>query len=67
MQISNEYLSVTEAAEMFGVTRQRMHALIKTYQIKSEKVGKQIVLSRKNLSKIPSDRPNGVHLESRKK
>lgn len=57
-----EYVSVSEAAEFFGVTPQRMHQLIKSYEVPVEKQNPRFSVIRKtDLKRIPKRRPAGVH------
>lgn len=64
MPVTN-MLTVSEAAEKFGVSRQRMHVLIRNYKIKVEKVGPIQLIEQKDLLKIPSHRPTGVKKNSK--
>lgn len=59
MAIGNQYLSVTEAAETFCVSRQRMHVLLRTYNVETETIGNQKLVAKKELAKIPKNRPLG--------
>lgn len=67
MPIAN-YYTVSEAAELFGVTRQRMHSLIKTYNVHVDKVSARLcVIPKSEIKKIPKDRPNGVRHDRQQK
>lgn len=52
-------LTISEAAGRLGVSRQRMHVLVRTYNLKTEKVGMMRRVEMKELKKIPSERPTG--------
>jgi excisionase family DNA binding protein len=51
-------LSVTEAAEILGVNRQRTHQLIKDGRLKAEMIGTQYVIKESDLDAV-KDRPTG--------
>ncbi len=53
-------LTISEAAEAFHVSRQRMHALIKTYAVATvEPSPKLFLVSKEELKKIPEKRLPG--------
>lgn len=53
-------LTIPQAAEEFGVTNQRMHQLIKTYSVSTISLHPRMMLvTRKELKKIPVERPPG--------
>lgn len=52
-------ITISEAAEKLGVSRQRMHVLCRTYQLKTVPAGPIKVLDERELRKIPSERPTG--------
>lgn len=47
-----EYISITELAQILGISRVAIHKKIKKGQIKAEKVGRTWVVSRKQLNEI---------------
>lgn len=56
------FVTIAEAARLFGVTLQRMHQLISDYDVKKEKIHARLYLVAKSeLAKIPEDRPTGIH------
>ena len=57
-----DYVTVREAAEMYEVTRQQMHNLIKIHKVKIRKfAGSLMLISKKELKKVPKNRPVGIH------
>lgn len=57
----NNMLTVAEAAQEFGVTRQRMHILFRDYDVKTVRVNARCLLvTQQELRKVPKDRPNGI-------
>jgi hypothetical protein len=58
---TKQFVTVSQAAQLIGVSRQRMHQLIFAYDLHAEVVGsgRVKVLHRKELRKIPSERPPG--------
>ncbi len=58
MPITN-MLTITEAAQQIGVSRQRMHVLIKTYGLQTERAGPIKMIARDELAKLPTNRPSG--------
>lgn len=65
--LDGKYVTVTEAAGELGVSRQRVHGLIKSGQLTSEVVhGRLTVITRKSLDAIKKiERPRGVHVDKR--
>lgn len=54
------HLTVSEAAEYFGVSRQRMHQLIHSYDVPVVDVSPKLkMIRRSHLKMIPKDRPPG--------
>ncbi len=61
----NNMLTVSEAAKTFGVTRQRMHMLIREYSLQTTQLHPRCTLVCKTeLKKIPKERPVGIHKNS---
>lgn len=54
-QEKQQYLSVTEAANLLGVSRQTIHNKIKSGEIKAEKIGRVCAISRQEFEKIVGD------------
>ncbi|MEZ5427278.1 MAG: helix-turn-helix domain-containing protein [Pyrinomonadaceae bacterium] len=54
----DKLLSVTEAAEILGVNRQRTHQLIKDGRLNAQMVGSQWVIKESDLEAV-KDRPTG--------
>lgn len=53
-------ITIPQAAERFGVTRQRMHQLIGTYGVATVFVSPKLkMVDVKELAKIPAKRPPG--------
>jgi len=48
----NTYLSQTDAAEVLGLTRQRVSALVKAGKIKAVPIGGRPLISRKELDRF---------------
>lgn len=46
-----ENCSITEAANMLGVTRQRVHAMIKANILEAEKIGNQWIIKKSSVEK----------------
>jgi len=65
--IEKHFLTITQAAELSGVSRQRMHQLVKLYGVPTHPVGSQNLIYRPDLDKIPANRPSGVQISKRKK
>lgn len=65
--LENKYKTVTEAAEVLGLTVQRVRQLIKDKQLPAEAVHERLwVISTKELEKFrKKDRPTGVHKDRR--
>ena len=60
------FYTIPNAATKLGVTRQRMHELIKTYEIKTVKIHNRArIVSEHELNAIPDSRPDGVHINRR--
>ena len=55
----NDMLTVTDAAKVLGVSRQRMHILLKTYGVRTLPAGPLKLIDLKELRKIPAVRPTG--------
>jgi excisionase family DNA binding protein len=50
-------ISVTEAAAELGVTRARVHALIRDGRLPASKIGSQYVIQPKDLAKVRERKP----------
>ncbi len=63
-----KYVTVSDFADELGVTRQRVHALIRRYGVNAEQVcvGGPFLIPRRELRKIPKNRPSGIHIGNRK-
>lgn len=62
MQQEN-YLTIAEVAKSMDVTVQRVHQLIKTYEITAIKRGNMKFLKRKDANRLAKmNRPTGVHV-----
>jgi hypothetical protein len=57
-------LTISDAAKQFGVSRQRMHVLLKTYAVRTQAIGPLKLVEKKELRKIPVIRPTGRKLKS---
>jgi len=65
--LSKNYVTVRQAAQLVGVSRQRIHVIIKTYNVQSERVdGGPLMIPRPELKKIPKKRPTGKKLAAKK-
>ena len=61
-----DYITVSEAATLFGVTTQGMHGIIKKYDVEVYEINPNMFLVPKSeLRKIPKERPTGVHIDKR--
>jgi hypothetical protein len=61
-----DWLTVREAAdEVFGVSTQRVHQLIRTYGLETRRFGSgMLLLRRADVDRIAKqERPTGVHLD----
>lgn len=66
MPDTKDMLTISEAAEALSVSRQRMHALIKTYGIATyEPSPKLFFVHKTELNKIPKDRKPGPRQSSK--
>ncbi|MFH1664854.1 MAG: excisionase family DNA-binding protein [Candidatus Omnitrophota bacterium] len=54
-QEKKQYLSVTEAANLLGISRQTVHNKIKNGEIKATKIGRVFAISREEFKKIVGD------------
>ncbi len=65
--LDGQYVTVTEAAEELGLSRQRVHRLIQGGQLPAEQVhDRLLVIPRSDLDRFKRvDRPNGLHIERR--
>lgn len=55
----NHILTIAEAAERMNVSRQRMHKLIESYELQTQKIqGRLLVMDEDELKKIPKERKN---------
>jgi len=55
MVLLNECMTISEVAEKLGVTRQRVHALIRTYGVRVQVINSRMFLiPKKEMKKIPS-------------
>lgn len=60
-----DMLTISEAARKYGVTRQRMHILIKDHGVNPVRLhARCLLVSERELRKIPRERKNGIHRES---
>ena len=57
MPALTEYLSITEAAELQGVTRQAIWALIERKRLSAVRVGHQWVISKSDIRKFKRQPP----------
>lgn len=67
---NKDFLTVAELADLEGVSRQRIHQLIRTYGVRTVRLGPRfIVIPILELKKIPSaedrERLNGVSVDKR--
>lgn len=67
--LSGTYVTVSEAAAELGISRQRVHGLIKSGQLVAESIHDRLLaIPRKSLDAIKKvERPVGVHLDKRAK
>jgi hypothetical protein len=65
--LENKYKTVTEAAEVLGLTVQRVRQLIKCEQLKAELVHDRLwVIQTRELERFrKKERPTGVHKDRR--
>lgn len=61
-QLNKSYFTISQVAERLGVTHQRVHQLIRTYNVSCEKLGAIKIISKAEMAKIPRKRPNGVNV-----
>jgi excisionase family DNA binding protein len=47
----SDYCTITEAAQILGVTRQRVFAMIKAGILKAEKIGNQWAIERESVNR----------------
>lgn len=60
--IQGNFYTVKDLCEMLGgISRQRVHALINQYDVQTERVGRALLIPKKEAKKIPEERPNGLH------
>jgi excisionase family DNA binding protein len=59
MIATDPLLTITQAAEIVGVSRQRMHKLVKTYALSTIKAGPVRLIYRSELASLPAKRPSG--------
>jgi excisionase family DNA binding protein len=66
--LDGQYLTVSEAADELGLSRQRVHKLIVSGQLESEAIHERLlVIPRKSLDAFKKlDRPSGLHIDQRK-
>jgi len=56
----NNLITVKDLAEKYGVSKSRMHALIKKYKVKIAcTIGDTFMIKRSEARKIPKERPVG--------
>lgn len=70
MPVLQDWITVSEAAtEVLGVTPQRVHQLIKAYELRVKRLGGHMLLVWRDdvQSLAQKTRPSGVHLESQPK
>jgi excisionase family DNA binding protein len=66
--ITIPYLTVRQAAEKLGVSRQRVHQLIRIYSLQTEQIdGLLVMISKKELAKIPANRDCSTRLKRKSK
>ena len=65
--IAKKYYTVTEAADLLGLTTQRVRQLIQTGQIVAEKAHDRLwIVAVRELERFQNvDRPAGVHVDKR--
>lgn len=65
--LDGRYATVSEAAAELGVSRQRVHGLIKSGQLAAEVVHERLtIIPRDSLDAIKkASRPHGVHIDKR--
>ena len=61
------WITVKDASEMVGVTVQRMHQLIKTYELETDEINPRLKTVReKDVTKLKEmERPDGVRIDRR--
>ena len=60
--LKSNFYTVNDLREILGgISRQRVHVLIKAYGVQTERVGRSVLISKREARKIPRDRPTGVH------
>lgn len=66
--IADKFYTVAEACEVLGLTRQRVCAIIKSGQLKAEKVHNMLwIIPARSLEEFKLlDRPAGLNIEYRK-
>ena len=67
-KISRKFRTVTEAADLLGLTTQRVRQLIQTGQIVAEKAHDRLwIVAVRELERFQNvDRPAGVHVDKRR-
>jgi excisionase family DNA binding protein len=65
---TNNHYTVAQAAELLGVSRQRVHQLIRFYALKVDCVaGLLTLIPKKELAKIPTNRTNRTRIKRKTK
>ncbi len=66
--LDGQYLTVSEAADELGLSRQRVHKLIQGGQLDAESIHERLlVIPRVSLNDFKRiERPNGLHINQRK-
>ena len=70
MSTLDDWLTVREAAdEILGVTPQRVHQLIHTYEMETQQLGGHLLLvKRSDVEEVAKrERPSGVHVDRQPK
>ena len=67
--LDGKFVTIAEAAEELGISRQRVHGLIQSKQLTSEVVHARMrVIPRKSLDALKKiERPHGVHVDKRER
>jgi len=64
MKRADKELTMSEAAAKIGVTRQRMHVIIDTYELSFRWVGPLKIISETELKRLPKLRPGGRRVKA---
>ncbi len=65
----DDFVTVQEAAEIMGLSRQRIHQLIPTYDLEYRQIGEfLLILRRKDIERLSRiERPSGIHVGKQNK